>query len=392
MTAWAAPEYRFYIAGARTGTTVAEFSMVNDMNLNLMLNRPGAASFVIPQREASLKFKNGWRTMYPGSHALYIERDGQIIFGGVIDSVSTKNAEAGLNVTAKGWWEHFRTRLLRQRRLYSNRDVYDIIRTTWTVIDSQSQLRGPDLNMVFPVDEDRGVNRTVTYEAWELNSFASIVEAWANASDTEFDFAVNPTRRSGGFGLNLMFWHPERGTEIDTVLTFERASSSPDNIADFEFNVTLSNQATQLYGIGAGDSWTKKISRQQAAWVPTEGNPNNPGSGYTFPDEKLDYREFAQRDGVYSRSDIYVQAHLDSVTADRLKYVGTPPIAFGLTLSRDFEVDTQLLVPGNYATVHIEDGYVDVNELQRITGVNLKLGDDMTEVVTLQTTRPTIEA
>lgn len=381
MAAWSSPEYRFFVAGARTGQVVSEFSSVNGMNLNLMLNRPGAVSFSIPWREASLRFRNGWRTVYPGSHAIYVERDGQVIFGGVVDSITTKNADAGLNIAVKGWWDHFRYRLLRQRRLYSNRDIYDIIRTTWDVIEGLSTIKGPDLNMVFPVDTDRGVERTVTYESWELNSFASIVESWANASDTTFDFELLVSRANGGFGLNLVFWHPELGETLDETLRFDRNGTSPHNVADYEFTVAQDNFATQLFGVGSGDSYLKKVSRKNAAWVGV-AEP---------PDQTLEFSEFVQRDGVYSRQDIYVQEHLDNVTERRLRSAGTPPIAFGVTLSRDFAIDQQLLRPGNYVPVQIEDGYVQVRETHRITGVNIKLGPDMTEVVSLQTQRPYIE-
>lgn len=372
-------EYRLIVAGARTGTISGELPLASNLNLNLLLSRPGGFSFTLPRDAAAIIGKHGWTSLYPGSHAAYLERDSTVIFGGVIQSASAKSREHGIEITATGWWDHWRSQLLRIKRVFSNTDVYDIIRSVYDSISRGQHISGPKLKLQFPTAEDRGVNRTVTYESWELKSFASIVEEWAAASDSEFDFDVRSYREtSERMGHTIAFYHPEFGSTLSTKLRYASNDSAPNTISDYQFSASIENHATQLYGVGKGEQWTKKISRQVASWT---------GNIYGG----LNFEEFPARDGVYSRQDIGVQSHLDEVTRRRLKYAETPPIAFGLTLSRELAVDEELLKPGNKVQVDIEDGYVQVSEVQRITGVNISLGDDYAEKITLQTARPYLE-
>jgi hypothetical protein len=401
-------DYRFVVAGCRTGTVKSELTAVSGMNLNLMLNRPGALTLSVPKSEPGLTL-NGATIVYPGTHAIYVERNGEILFGGPIEQIDASGSKNDLKIVVNGWWDYFRNRFLNTRMVFSNRDVYDIIRNVWPRV-AASNVFGNDssfLTFRWPTTNQlRGVQRTITYESWELHSFASIVEQWAADSETEFDIEMRSSWVSEQkIGHTLAFYHPELGELSKHKLTFHRdpvqGSSAPGTISDYKLAIMGSQLANFLFGIGRGDSYLKKISRQRAEYMIHEywrevvaNNGGSSGAGGALPIPsglRIDPREILYREGMYSRTDIGVQTHLDKVTKARLRATQLPPLALGIDVERGtYEEDNSLMRPGNTVSVLIDDGYTQVDEVHRIVVSNITLGDDMSESLKVQTVRPAL--
>lgn len=375
-------DYRFIVAGARSNEIVAEFVSVSDMNLNLLLNRPGALSLSVPRDEAALRI-GSLTTVYPQTHALYVERDNVVIFGGLIEQVQAKGSDSALTFNATGWWDYYRTRTLSSKRVFTNKDVYSIISDVWAAIARSNKFGNDESTLELRFQSaTRGVNRTVTYESWEMKSLASIVEEWSGDSEAEFDFELVCYRKTPEtMGRRLHTYHPEISSVAKDTLTFERNpadASAPGTLSDYTFVAMGSQYASGLFGVGRGEGVLKKISKQYADFSAVTSS-------------RINLSELIYREGVYPRGDLGLQSQLDKVTARRLRYTQTPPIALGLTVYRDAITPNQVIRPGNSVNVVINDGYVQVGESQRIVAANVKLEDDMHEVISIQTVRPTLE-
>lgn len=174
------------------------------------LNGAGSMTATIPITHPKATRAN----LEPAASAIYIERAGQLIWGGLLWVARADGAAVRLDFG--GFWSYVAHRHIRETKEYADFEQAQLV---LDLIDYMQSQPGGDigLGVNFP---DTGVLRSKLYEAEERKNIAAAIEELA-AMDQGFEFSVDvsydPT--TGVARKVLEVGHPERGRELDA--TFE---------------------------------------------------------------------------------------------------------------------------------------------------------------------------
>ncbi len=300
----------------------------------------------------------------PLRRALYIERDGVLVWGGPI-----WQRTLGGSLKALEWWSLFSRRLVRDTAIYIGGD--QIVIALDLVRQAQRGTAGAQLNIDLD-GSDSGVNRDRTYNDYEANKVSEMVSQLAAVEDG-FDFAIDVAYQSDGtISRTFRTSYPHRGrTGAETGLVFETGR----NIVSLDWPEDGSNAANSVMALGSGDSDTMLRV--------TSTRPELFDEGYPLLEDSVSLR------------DISVEAtlteHADALTAARGVPVVLPPV----TVQGNVDPVVGSYITGDEARFRVQSGqdvrFPDgLDERRRITAFTVKVPDSGAddEVVTLTTDLP----
>lgn len=238
------PSYRHLVADLLTGTLREEIPF-STVKYSHVLNRPGGFAATLPLRHPKATRAN----LDPGRTAVYVERDGVIVWGGILWTAKASVEGATVEVGGEGFWSYFRRRLVRTTKAYAAADQCFIARDLVAYAQAQA---GGDLGVVVGT-ETSGVLRDRTYWHYERKNVGEAVEQLA-AVQGGFDFNVDVAWVGGVVTKTLQVQYPRRGRATATV--FELGS----NIEGLDQEIDATRQANVLDGLGAGEGSSMLIA------------------------------------------------------------------------------------------------------------------------------------
>lgn len=240
-------DYRFLGADLRTGAILGELPL-SGVRYGRVLNGAGRAS---GSMSLAHRTTTGTRlspaylaATAPGRTGLWVERDGVLMWGGVIWARDYNDGR--LTIEAAELWSYFHRRRLGTTKTYSATDQLDIVRD---LIDYAQSQPGGDIR-IDVVTTDSGVVRDRTYYGYERQVIGTLVEQLAAVNDG-FDFSIDVAWTPGGeLGATLNFGYPQRGRRATvTGIVFEPGR----NIGSYRWPEDASRQANVIVGVGAGE-------------------------------------------------------------------------------------------------------------------------------------------
>lgn len=341
------PDHTYLIGGLLDGTLREEMPF-SGAGWSHVLNRPGAFGGVLPLRHDKVTRSN----LEPGSTTLFVLRDGQPQWGGIIWTAQAKTAEGTLEIGAEGFHSYFRRRHLHETRTYDQVDQHDIVRDLLTY--AQSRPRG-DVGVVLDA-VDSGVLRDQTWWYYEKVNIGEQIENLSKRQNG-FDFAYEVSMDTDGNPVvTFVPSYPRRGRK--TGLVFDLAA----NINLLSETVDATTLATETHLVGAGEAESMLL-----VTVADQDPGNTP-----------------LLEAVEAYKDISVPETLLSRAQTRQQLLRLP---FDLP---EVEVrpspDTQVgsFIEGDEVEVRASDGWAEVSGLHRILAYSVNIGDDGTEVVKCQ--------
>lgn len=236
--------YRHLVADLLTGTIREEIPF-STVRYSHVLNRPGGFAATLPLRHPKATRAN----LDPGRTAVYVERDGVIVWGGILWTAKASVESATVEVGGEGFWSYFRRRLVRTTKTYAAADQCFIARDLVAYAQAQA---GGDLGVVVGA-ETSGVLRDRTYWHYERKNIGEAVEQLA-AVQGGFDFNIDVSWVAGVITKTLQVQYPRRGRATATV--FELGS----NIEGLDQEIDATRQANIIDGLGAGEGDTMLIT------------------------------------------------------------------------------------------------------------------------------------
>ncbi len=187
----------------------------------------------------------------PAKSVLYVDRDGVLVFGGLIWRSRPVKGEAHEEIYAEGFWSWFRRQILPDTLNWSyGADQLHIARSTVAWYQATAP-RVTDMGVQVGV-ETSGVIRHPVWPLYDQKYLGSAIEELA-ATDNGFDLSIDvawegspaaPTRR-------LRLWYPRRGTQTGIVFQY------PGNILEEpEWPRDGAAMSTVVWGQGAGQGDT----------------------------------------------------------------------------------------------------------------------------------------
>ena len=240
--------YTYLIADLRTGTILDELPL-SGVSFEKKLNDTGVLRGQVRVDDPEMRLREPRVLTEPGRTAIYVDRDGDLLWGGVVWTTRYSSGKGVLELGASDFSSYFDHRLVLKPTLtdtvaYTNTDQIDIAKELVGL--AQSHVDG-DIGVVFTGAASSGVRRTVTYVPAEAKSVAEVLRDLAGADDG-FDFTFDVRYDgSGAIERFLRFGHPRLGQPGEPHVWEHGA-----NLVDFGWPSDAASMATRVLGTSSG--------------------------------------------------------------------------------------------------------------------------------------------
>ncbi len=288
----AAPEhtYTYLFCDLMTDTVIAELPLA-DVTYSTELNGIGTLTATVPYNDETAPLDPETATT-PGRTAIYVDRDGVIVWGGIIWT-RQPSSQVSKQIQAAEFLSYYQHRYIKKtlstdpsavlnpayvpdgQRLYAEQKFM-----AWSLLNYAHAQPYGTVGIVTAdlTGSPTGVNRQATYYGFERPEIYKSLAELA-ASDDGFDFGVDvgwtpaannnpPTRYR-----RARFWYPRRGRDADSSgLVFVKGGPG-SNILEYDWPEDGTATATEVSALGAGTGEAKVSAVVQAPDLLAAGWP-----------------------------------------------------------------------------------------------------------------------
>ena len=358
-----ATTYRYLFADLLTNDLLGELPLTG-VSFNQQLNQAGTLQGHLLLSGVNSAGLNVDASTIPARCAIYVDRNGTLVWGGVIWGRDYNSANQTLTITAREFESYFERRRITADAVFTNVDQLTVAQSIFNT--AQSATNG-NIGVIVPTNTS-GILISRTYYGYEFKQVYGAVQDLSRALDG-FDFNIRVSYSSGVPTKNLVLGYPRIGTAYSvTSITAPVFTLPAGNIVEYSYPEDGSIAANTIYGLGAGSNEGKLISTQSDATLLTAGWP--------LLEDQANY------------SDITDATLLGEITQGVLNGLSTPPttIKVAVPAYQDPEYGTYNI--GDDARLIITDNRFPntLDEVYRIVGLNVQPGEDNPERVTITLT------
>ena len=357
--------YRYLFADLLTKEIIAELPLTG-VSFTQQLNQSGTLNgHVLLSALNSAEFNVNASTI-PGRSAIYVDRNGDLIWGGIIWNRTYNSAEQVLSLTAREFESYFERRRISTTDTFTNTDQLVIART---LIDDAQLVPSGDIGVITG-SETSGVLIDRVYYDYELKNVYQAIQDLSRADDG-FDFLIDVSYDpiTDEPIKTLVLGYPRTGVIYDLndpeALVFIFPAG---NIVEYEYPEDASIAANTIFALGAGSNEGKLISIAQDTTKITEG--------------------WAVLEDVANYSDVTDPVLLDELSLGQVLAVSFPPTTIKIVVPAYIPPTLNDYNIGDDARLIITDerfpGTLDA--VYRIVALNIQPGEDGPERVTLTLT------
>lgn len=352
--------YTYLTADLLTGVIREEVPLTG-VRWSKALNGPGALNANIRYTHPKATRAN----LDPGKTAIYIRRNGLIVWGGILWTARKVKGNDVLQLGCLGFWSYFRRRRLRHSFSFTNQDQLSIFRdlVRYAQGDEMTSVVGApktyvqtngSLGITYGA-ETSGITRSKTVYSFERYVVGQQCESLAGLRDG-FDFAVEVTEPTdGSFVKTLKLDYPSRGRR--TKLVFEQGK----NVVLLDWQIDADRLENRVDAIGAGEGTSMVIATAQDVNVLAQGYP--------------------LLDGVESQKGVSGSSTLAAHAEARLKQLRLPVSIPMLSLRVTEEGEVGSFIEGDECLVRADDGFVQFDGYFRVTDFLVHVSNEGDETI-----------
>lgn len=367
-----ATNYRYLFADLISNDILAEIPLTN-VSFSQVLNTPGTFSGSILGSDANETGYDIPTTTIPGRTAIYVDRDGVLIWGGIIWNRDWNSDTQHYTFTAREFGSYFERRRIITTDVYQNADQLTIAQSLMT---NAQNVAGGDIGIVIP-NNTSGVLVDRVYFDYERKDVWGAIKDLSNQQDG-FDFNVDVA-----YDSNLeprkyaQTAYPQRGVTYNANSPSALVFEFPGNIVTYEWPDDASITANTMYGIGPNSNEAKILA--------TAVSPiNQIANGWPLLEDTVSYTD------QYDPNILYQQT-LGEVTAKQLP-VTVPKVvvpAYADPVLGSYKTGDQCLLRITDDRFPANNGGFGYSAVKRIASINVDPGEDGPERVTLVLVDPT---
>lgn len=357
--------YRYLFVDLASNEIIAELPLTG-VGFTQQLNQPGTLQGHLLISGINTNKFNVDASTIPGRCGVYVDRNGVLVWGGIIWGRTYNSTAQTLTFSAQEWISYFDHRRVTQDVEFTNIDQLVIAKTL--IEDAQNVTYG-DIGVGYNSEGQTtsGVLVSRTYYNYEFKNVFQAIQDLSRQSDG-FDFAID-VAYDGLTGLPAKYfntYYPRSGVAYTinstTVPVFEFPAG---NIVEYEYPEDGSVVANTVYGLGAGSNEGKLLSTGQdtakllAGWALLENTTNY--------------------------SDITDQTVLDNLADAQALATSYPPVVLKVVVPAFVNPEFGTYEVGDDARIIITDNRFPntLDEIYRIVGLTVQPGEDGPERVTL---------
>lgn len=241
--------YTYLVCDLRTNALLAELPL-SSVSFSRILNGAGHFQGTLHLGDPKVTALNPIASTIPGRTAIYVDRDGALVWGGIIWTRGPyQPTTQSIALGGMEFWSYFQVRTKTARyivdtKAYLQQDQLFIARD---LINYAQAKAGGNIGVVVN-SETCGVLRDRTYNNYDFTPVGQAIEQ-LSAVLNGFDFSIEVSYVNGVPTKIFVPSYPRRGITANTSgLIFEY----PGNVADFIWPEDATQQANSSYSIGAG--------------------------------------------------------------------------------------------------------------------------------------------
>jgi hypothetical protein len=359
--------YRYLFADLLTNSILAELPLTG-VAFTQQLNQAGTFSARILLSGINAAGQNVDAATIPGRCALYVDRDGILVWGGVVWSRNYNSTSQTLTLGAREFESYFERRRITTTQAFTNTDQLAIVQT---LVTAAQAVPNGDIGVIVGT-ETSGVLVDRVYYNYELKSVHGAIMDLSRAENgfdyrikVQYDGAFQPEKR-------LLLGYPRLGTAYSTstvnVPFFEFPAG---NVVEYEYPEDGAIAANTVHALGAGSNEGKLISSASDSTLLAAGWP--------LLEEQANY------------SDVVDPALLAELAQGQVLAVSYPPTTIKMVVPAFVEPVFGTYQIGDDARVRIKDDRfpAGLDAIYRIVGISVEPGEDGPERVTLTLTTTT---
>jgi len=362
-----ATTYRYLFADLLTNNIIAELPLTS-VSFTQQLNQAGTLSGQLLLSGLNANTFNVLNATIPAKTGIYVDRNGTLVWGGVIWGRPYSSDSQTLSIEAREFESYFERRKITTTTAFTNIDQLSIAQNLIT--QAQSAVYG---NIGVTVGtETSGVLLSRTYYSYEYKQVYGAIQDLARQNNG-FDFNIKVSYDgSGNPAKILQLGYPRIGTVYSansiTAPVFELPAS---NIVSYSLSEDGSASANTIYALGAGSNEGKLIATAQ--------DTTKFASGYPLLEEQVNYSEIT--DSTY----------LEQLATGQVLSVSNPITIFRVTVPAYVEPQFGTYSLGDDARLRITDSrfVTTLDNIYRIVGLTVSPGEDGPERVVLTLTNTT---
>ena len=261
--------YRYLFADLLTNNIIAELPITN-VNFTQQLNAAGTLTGDLLLSGVSAAKLNVLASTIPGRNAIYVDRAGVLVWGGIIWNREWDTASQHLKVTAREFESYFERRRITTSQSYQGVDQLTVVQS---LVNAAQAVPYGNIGVVVPTNTS-GVTVNQIYYNYELKTYFSAISDLAKATNG-FDFNIKVAYDGGGnLTKTLQLGYPRLGNAYSSTSTTVPVFQLPaGNIVQYNYKEDGTKAANTVYLTGAGSNEAKLIATGTDATKTAAGWP-----------------------------------------------------------------------------------------------------------------------
>jgi hypothetical protein len=318
--------YRYILADLLTNSIQLELPF-KGATFSRKLNGAGNATFVFQLDSSGYDNQMILDSTLGGRTAIYIERNGALVWGGIIWTRLYESEGKTIQFTAQTFESYLYKQVVESTQAFTNVDQRNILAL---MISNMQAKPHSNIGIVVPSAFSTVTSRTTTFWDYEVWSYGKVAENLVGYDDG-FDYTIDV-----GYSAGI----PIKQLLIDNVLGVPASATNlawdyPGGIKNYYYPESASAGATTIIGVGAGDGKAMLRSKAQNTKPLVAGYP--------------DLQE------VYTNKDVSIQSTLASQTKGELNRLAVPVTTPTFEVSPEIGPGLGDFGLGDYGYVYITD-------------------------------------
>lgn len=358
--------YRVLFGDLTSNSINAEIP-VTSIALTRQINSAGTSTFNILASDTRAIAYNIINSTVPGRTVVWIDRDGVLVFGGILWNRTFNSSTQHLSFTVQEFESYFAHRLITTTQVFNNVDVFTIIQT---LVNQAQAVTGGNIGVVVPSTLS-GVTATQTFYSYQLLSVLTAITDLTKANLV--DFAITYAYDGGGTPVKtLALGSPRLGTAYSSTSPTVPVFELPGGIVSYEYPEDGTLTANTIYAAGAGSAEGKLIA--------TSTDSTKIPSGWPLLETAVSY------------GNVTDATLLGNLAAGQLKAVSTPPVTLKIVVNPSSDPVYGTYTLGDDCRLRITDDRFPngLDAVYRIMAISLQAGENGPERATLTLTLPQV--
>lgn len=268
-----ATQYRYLFADLLTNSILAELP-ITGVNFTQQLNSAGTLSghlLLSGVNAAGLNVANG---TIPGRTAIYVDRNGILVWGGILWGREYNSTAQTLTFSAREFLSIFERRRITTTIAYTNTDQLQIAQA---LVSTAQGATGGNIGLLYNQDSGSssvsGILISRTYYGYEYKQVLSAIQDLATQTNG-FDFSISVYYDgSGNPTKSFNTYYPKTGTTYASTSITAPVFQFPGNMVEYIYPEDGITAANTIYALGAGSNEGKLIQTATDATKLTAGWP-----------------------------------------------------------------------------------------------------------------------